>query len=203
MKLIERLSALLKSLASDILGEETGEALSLAQGDGADAERLAGLLEEAQGRLDALRLELADANGRQKRIALAWQEAQQNSQALDAAVDAALQAGEDDQARTRLVQAQRAQANAKELDELHQASGQLAEQIRAAVADQQERLALLRGRYQALVDRERTAKAMDDLLRAQKELAEQQSVLQKEFQQREAQIAQREDRLAARREWNR
>lgn len=198
---LERVTAWLKGLAGDILGEEP-EPQGRAPLPGAEAAGLAGLLEQAQGRLDALRLELAEASARQKRIAQASVEAQQRVEMLDLAVDDTLRAGKDDLARTRLAQAQQAKANAAELHELQQTSQQLVEHIQQAVRSQQEKLALLRSRYLALVDREQTANALDELMRAEKELSQQQSTLQTEFEQREAQIARREDHLAARRDWN-
>jgi len=182
------------------LGEETG---SEAGGfDETAANRLSQLLDESQSRLDALRMELAETVERHKRISQQGQALAEKAQALDRAVDAALQQGQDDRAADLLRQAQQARAQAQDLDELRQACEQLATQIRAAVESRQEQLIRLRSRMATLTDRERTAEALESLLKAQRVLDDQAEDLSSAFHLREEQITRREDRLSARQEWS-
>jgi len=72
MNLTQRISFLLKTAWNDLFGEDPqgGEpTLGRAVAGETTAERLGGLLDQSQGQLDALRLELANALTRQKRIA--------------------------------------------------------------------------------------------------------------------------------------
>src|SRR5689334_179531 len=118
MKLSQRIRLLLQAAANDLFGEdqltEAGQAL-----DGeTNADRLTGLLDDVQRQLDSLRLELGNAMSHQKRIERARQESAAQAQALDAAADAAIQAGQEERAREYLTQLQSAQQNAGELEEL-------------------------------------------------------------------------------------
>lgn len=202
MKLTQRLHLLLKTTLNDLFGEEpVTEARRVIDGE-TTAERLTGLLDEAQRQLDTLRLELGKAVSHQKRIAQAWQEAVAHAKTLDAAVDTAVKAGDDDRAREYLAQVKPAQEAASELEELTQACEQRSADLRLAVNQQQERLDALRRRALALTDRERSVAALDELFGDQQSLARQTEKLQTELASWEEQIAHREDRLTARREWS-
>lgn len=202
MKLTQRIRLLVKATLNDLFGEEqTAEIRQTLNGE-TTAERLTGLLDDAQRQLDVLRLELGNAVSHQKRIAQAWQNAESHVKTLDAAVDSAVKAGQDDQARERLAQIKPAQEAAQELGELSQACEQRCADLRFAVNQQQERLDALRRRALALTDRERSVTALDELFGDQQSLSHQTEELQTELTSWEEQIARREDRLTARREWS-
>lgn len=201
MKLTERIRHLIEAAAHDIFGEDGAEIRRVVDGE-TTAERLTGLLDEAQRQLDALKMELGNAVSHQKRITQAWQSAEIRVKSLDAAVDAALKAGQEDKAREYLAQVTPAQEHARELGELAQACEQRSADIRQAVALQQEKLDALRRRALALTDRERSVEALDGLLGDQLSLARQTEKLQSDLTAWEEQIARREDKLAARREWS-
>jgi phage shock protein A len=201
MKLLQRLQTLVKVVVDDVIGEEAAPEKPSLPGETA-ANRLNALLDDAQARLDTLRLEHAEAVERQKRLTSQWQSADQRAQSLDQAVDAALLAGHEEQAANLLRQAQQTHAFADELADLRQASEQLAEQIGSAVAGHREQLAQMRVRFAALSDRERAAESLENLLQAQRERANQDESLNQAFLVNEEAIARREDRLAARQEWS-
>lgn len=201
MKLTERIRHLIEATARDIFGEDGAEIRRAVDGE-TTAERLAGLLDEAQRQLDSLRLELGNAVSHQKRIAQVWQSAAGQVKTLEAAVDAAVQAGQDEKAREYLAQLKPAREHASELDALNQACEQRSEDVRQAVAQQQEKLDALRQRTLALTDRERSVEALDALLGDQLSLARQSEKLHHDLSVWEEQIARREDRLAARQEWS-
>ena len=202
MKLSQRIRLLLKAAANDLFGEDQVTEVRQTLNGETTAERLAGLLDEAQRQLDSLRLELGNAVSHQKRIERAWQESQTQIKALDAAADAAVQAGQDERAREYLTQLQSVQKHAGELEELSRASEQHSTDLRAAVNQQQEQLDVLRRRALALTDRERSVTALTDLLGDQQSLARQTEKMHKELTEWEEQIARREDHLSARREWD-
>jgi phage shock protein A len=202
MNLIQRLQFLLKAMLNDLFGEEqTAEIRRIADGE-TTAERLTGLLDDAQRQLDTLRLELGKAIAHQKRIAQAWQQAENQVKRLDAAVDEAVKAGQDDQAREYLAKIKPAQEAARELCELTQACEQRSADLRIAVNQQQDRLDALRRRALALTDRELSVTALDEMFGDQRSLSRQTEKLQTELSSWEEQIARREDHLTARREWN-
>ena len=104
MKLTERILFLLKATLNDLFGEEPQAELRQAISGDVTSSRLTGLLDQAQQHLDALRLELANAVARQKRIRQAWQEALTQIESLNATVDKALKAEDEEQARALLAQ---------------------------------------------------------------------------------------------------
>lgn len=202
MKLSQRIRLFLKAAANDLLGEEQStEVRQVFDGD-TNAERLTGLLDDAQCQLDALRLELSNAVSHQKRIERACQESAAQVKTLDAAADAAVQAGQDERARDYLLQLQSEQKNVRELEELARAGEQRSTDLRAAINQQQEQLDLLRRRTLTLTDRERSVTALTELLGDQQSLSRRTEKLHTELTAWEEQIARREDLLAARREWN-
>lgn len=202
MKLTQRLQLLFKAAFNDLFGEDqVTEVRQVINGE-TTAERLSGLLDEAQLQLDALRLELGNAVSHQKRIERAWQEAAVQVKTLDEAADAAVQEGRDEQGREYLAQLQSAQQNAHELEELAQAGEQRSADLRTAVNQQQEQLDALKRRALTLTDRERSVTTLAELLGDQQSLSRQTEKLHTELTTWEEQIARREDRLSARREWS-
>ena len=199
MKLSQRLRLFLKAAANDLFGED--QVAQTLNGE-TNAERLTGLLDDAQRQLDSLRLELGNAVSHQKRIERTRQEFAAQIKALDAAADAAIQAGQDEKARAVLAQLQSGQKSAEELEELARAVEGRSTDLRAAVNQQQERLDALRRRALTLTDRERSITTLAELLGDQQSLSRQTEKLHVELTAWEEQIARREDHLSARREWN-
>lgn len=202
MKLSDRIRLFLKAAANDLFGEDQVTEVRQVLNGESNAERLTGLLDDAQRQLDVLRLELGNAVSHQKRIERAWQEATARVKSLDAEADAAIQAGQEERARESLRQLQTLQQHAGELEELTRAGEKHSADLRLAVNQQQEQLDTLRRRALALTDRERGVTALAELLGDQQSLARQTEKLQSELAAWEEQIARREDYLAVRREWN-
>jgi len=202
VKLTQRIQFLLKTVLNDLFGEEQLSAAHPDLSADGSAARLNGLLDAAQQQLDALRLELAGAVTRQKRITHDWQSTLARVQSLNAAVNEALQTGQDEHARLLQEQANLVQKQVDELAEMVMACEQHTSGIRTALSSQQERLDSLRRRSQYLDDREKSVVLLAELLGAQQSLTSQTDTLQSEFAAWEEQIARREDRLAARREWS-
>ncbi|MBI5298356.1 MAG: PspA/IM30 family protein [Chloroflexi bacterium] len=202
MKLSERIRLLLKAAANDLFGEEQAAEVRQVLNGETTAEHLTGLLDEAQSQLDTLRLELGNAVSHQKRIERAWQESAAQVKSLDAAADAAIQDGQEERAREYLAQLQSAQQNVQELEELARAGEQRSTDLRSAVNQQQEQLDVLRRRALTLTDRERSVTALAELLGDQQSLSRQTEKLHTELTAWEEQIARREDRISARREWS-
>lgn len=203
MKLSQRIRLFLKAAANDLFGEDQVMEVRQALDSETNAERLTGLLDEAQRQLDFLRLELGNTVSYQKRIERAWQESAVQVKALDAAADAAIQAGQDERAREYLTQLQSVQKNVDELEELARAGERRSTDLRAAVNQQQDQLDALRRRALTLTDRERSLTALAELLSDQQSLSRQTEKLHTELTAWEEQVARREDFLSARREWSR
>jgi phage shock protein A len=202
MNLSQRIRLLLKAIANDLFGEDQATEVRQVLNGETDAERLTGLLDEAQRQLDALRLELGNALNHQKQIERLWQESAAQVQALDAAADAAIQAGQEDRAREILTQLRSVQNHGGELEELARAGESRSTDLRLAVNQQQERLEALRRRALTLTDRERSVTALAEILGDQQSLSRQTEKLRMELTAWEEQIARREDHLSARREWS-
>jgi phage shock protein A len=202
MKLSKRIRLFLKAAANDLFGEDQVAEVRQALDGETNTERLTSLLDDAQRQLDVLRLELGNAVSHQKRIERAWREAAAQVKTLDAAADAALQAGQEERAREVLVQLQSAQKHASEFEELALAGEKHSTELRAAVNQQQNQLNALRQRALALTDRERSITALSELLGDQQNLSRRTEKLHAELSAWEEQIARREDLLSARREWS-
>ncbi len=200
MKLTERILFLFKTVWNDLFGEES-EVRQAITGD-LTADRLTGVLDEAQQHLDALRLELASAVASQHRITHTWQETLMKIQSLRAKVDSALEAGQDEEARTWLEQSNPLEKSADEMAALVQTCEQHTSEIRAAINQQQEQLDALRRRALLLADRESSLSTLTELFGTQQSLTRQTDKMQTELAEWEEQIARREDQLAARREWS-
>lgn len=202
MKLSQRIRLLLKAAANDLFGEEELTEVRQVLNGETNAERLTGVLDDAQRQLDSLRLELTNAVSHQKRIERVWQESAVQVKTLDEAANAAIQAGQDERAREYLAQLQSAQKNATELEGLARAGEQRSNDLRTAVNQQQDQLNDLRRRALTLTDRERSVTALAELLGDQQSLSRQTEKLHDELTAWEEQIAHREDLIAARREWS-
>ena len=200
MKLTERILFLFKTVWNDLFGEES-EVRQAITGD-LTADRLTGVLDEAQQHLDALRLELTNAVARQHRITHTWQETRMKIHSLQAKVDTALAAGQDEEARTWLEQSNPLQKGANEMAALVQTCEQHTSEIRAAINQQQEQLDSLRRRALLLADRESSLSTLTELFGTQQSLTRQTDKMQNELAEWEEQIARREDQLAVRREWS-
>jgi len=202
MKLSQRIRLLLKTAVNDLFGEDqSSEVHQMINGE-TDAERLTSLLDDAQRQLDLLRLELNNAVSSQKWIEIAWRQAVTQVQAIDAAVDAAIKSGNDEQAREYLMQLNSASQSENELEELTQTGKKHSNDLRVVVNQQQEQLNILKRRTLALTDRERTALALSELLGNQQSLTRQTEKLHGELTVWEEQIARCEDLISARQEWN-
>jgi phage shock protein A len=202
MKLTNRILFLLKATWNDLFGEEPQAELRQAISGDATGSRLTGLLDQAQQRLDVLRLELANGVSRQKRIRQAWQDVLPRIDALNVAVDEALKAEDEEKARTILAQLNPLEKEASELAELARVCEKHTAEVRAAINTQQDQLDALRRRSLLLEDRESNIAALTELFGAQQSISQQTSALQTELIVWEEQIARREDKLAARREWS-
>lgn len=202
MNLPQRILFLLKTAWNDLFGEDPqGEVRHVLSGE-STSDRLSTLLDETQQHLDALRLELANVIAHQQRIRQTWQERLAEIQYLNTAVDEALKAGREDQARGLQSQINRLQKNADEMAELVHACQEQATEIRTAVNSQQEQLDTLRRRSVLLEDRENSLAALTEVFGAQQSLSRRADALQTELAEWEEQIARREDKLAARRDWS-
>lgn len=202
MKLSKRIQLLIKTMLNDLFGEDPLTEVRQTINGETNAEYLTGLLDEAQNQVDSLRMELGNAVIYQKQIERVWQESSMQLQILEAEVDAAVQNGDDEQARTSLAKLQSAQRNTSELKELVQAGEQRSTDLRVAVSQQQEQLDVLRRRALAVTDREHNVRALSELLGDQQSLTRQTERLHRELTTWEEQIAHREDLLSARREWS-
>lgn len=198
------LAAWWRTIVRDLFGEgdETGadRPRGMRPADQAADDRLAALLAEAQTRLDDLQTQRRAAVARHKRVELAWQAALAEVNRLDEAVDAALLAGAESQARRHLAARQQGQARAQEWAELLQVCAQVLDELTAATRTQEAHLLEAQRQREALEARARTASAAETLTRAQRQQDQQTAEIQAELRQRQDQIAQAEDRLAARRE---
>lgn len=202
MKLTDRILFLLKATWNDIFGEEPQAELRQAISGEMTSSRLTGLLDQAQQRLDALRLELANGVSREKRIHKSWQDMLPRIERLNVSVDEALKAEDENRARELLAQLNPLEKEASELAELARICERHTAQVRAAVNTQQEQLDSLRRRSLLLEDRENNINALTELFGTQQSIAQQTGALQIELATWEEQIARREDKLAARREWS-
>jgi phage shock protein A len=210
MKLSQRLRILFRSMLDDLFGEEAGlEAgerkpdwlvSSPARTIDSSEEYFQVWQAESQSHLGELQVELVNATARQKRAELSWQDAQQKAQSLDRAVDAALQAGQEVQARAAQKEALQGEARVQELGDLYQACIRLTERLQEAIHDQQQQLAKVQTEAKILEEREYSASVLEDLVRQQREETRRAADLQRELDERKEQIARREDRIAARQE---
>lgn len=188
MKWFDRILTSLRAAARDLLSEEdTPE----------EAERVESLLDTAQTRLRVLRSELAQAIAREKRIEIDWRAAWEQANALDAAIDSALRAGQDEVARSKIEEASRAQVKADELSERYQAAVRVTTRLREEVNALQAQIDEVQRRRNSVTDREQSAASLEQLHQLKREQRRESTTLRDELKSREDQIARREDRLSA------
>jgi phage shock protein A len=188
MKWFDRILTGLRAAARDLISEEDNDA---------EADRVAALLETAQTRLHVLRSELAQAIAREQRAEIEWRAAWEQANALDATVDSALRAGQDDVARTKIEEASRAQVKADELSERYQACVRVSTRLREEVNTLQTHIDEVRRRQGQIVDRELSAQSLEQLQQLKREQRKETHQVHDELRDRQEQIARREDRLAA------
>jgi len=189
MKWFDRILTSLRAAARDLLSEEDAPE---------EAERVESLLDTAQTRLRVLRSELAQAVAREKRIEIDWRAAWEQANALDAAIDSALRAGQDDVARSKIEEASRAQVKADELSERYQAAVRVTTRLREEVNALQTQIDEVQRRRSSVTDREQGAASLEQLHQLKREQRKDSATLRDDLKSREEQIAKREDRLSAR-----
>jgi phage shock protein A len=190
MKWFDRILTALRSAARDLISEE----------DEVEGDRVETLIDAAQTRLTVLRDELAQAVAREKRAEIEWRAAWDQANALDANVDQALRAGQDDLAKIHIEQASRAQVKADELSEHYQACVRVTTRLREDVHTLQSQLDDVIRRQSQLADREQSATSQEQINRLKREQRRAASDLKRELEDRAREVAKREDYLAAREE---
>ena len=190
MKWFDRILTALRSATRDLISED----------DEIESDRIDTLIAAAQTRLSVLRDELAQAVAREKRAELEWHAAWDQANALDANVDQALRAGQDDLARAHIEQASRAQVKADELSEHYQACVRVTTRLREEVTALQTQLDDVIKRQGQLSDRERGADSLESINRLKREQRRATSELKRDLEERARQVSKREDYLAAREE---
>jgi chromosome segregation protein len=195
MKLLQRLRLLASAILTDLFGEDGGAARAFGEGPLLD-DRLA----QAQAGLDRLRVELAQSEAQQRRAEAELQQAQGDLHALDAQVDEALEAEQDDLAARRLQTLQRRQARVTELERMSQAYGQTVVDLRSEVESLQRTLDDARAQARRLQERQRSAESLEQAALQRRELSRTLERLTEDVRRGEEQAARREDRAAALRE---
>lgn len=189
MKWFDRILTGLRAAARDLLGEEDNDA---------EADHVAALLDTAQTRLRVLRSELAQAIARETRAEIEWRAAWEQANALDATVDSALRAGQDDVARAKIEEASRAQVKADELSERYQACVRVSTRLREEVNALQTQIDEVRHRQDHIADRELGTGSLEQLNQLRRDQRKDTAVIDDKLKDRHEQVARREDRLAAR-----
>jgi phage shock protein A len=190
MKWFDRILTALRSAARDLISED----------DEIEGDRIDTLIDAAQTRLTVLRDELAQAVAREKRAEIDWHAAWDQANALDANVDTALRAGQDDLARAHIEQASRAQVKADERSEHYQACVRVTTRLREEVSALQTQLDDVTRRQNQLTDREQSATSLEQLNRLKREQRRAAADLKHDLEDRAREVAKREDYLAAREE---
>ncbi len=194
MKWFDRILTSLRAAARDLISEEDNDV---------EADRVEALLETAQTRLHVLRSELAQAIAREQRAEIEWRAAWEQANALDATVDSALRAGQDDIARAKIEEASRAQVKADELSERYQASVRVSTRLREEVNILQRHIDEVRQRQGQIANREWSAQSLEQLQQLKREQRKETHQIHDELRDRQEQVARREDRLTARDELDR
>lgn len=187
MDLLNRLSTAIRAAAHDLFSEEAP----------APEDRAAALLKNAQKRADRLNEQLAQAVAREKRAEQAWRDGLARATALEAEVDAAVRAGQDDTARVKLAQLNPAQVKAQQLSDSWRAYAATSEKLRIEIQDLQAQLGEARRRLEHVGERESNAGGLEDLQRTRREQRKETAQVRDELETREEQTARREDDAAA------
>jgi phage shock protein A len=190
MNLLNRLSLALRAAASDLFSEEAP----------APQDKAAQLLKTAQQRVDRLNEQLAQAVAREKRAEQDWRTARAGVEALEAEVDAAVRAHQDETARLKLAQVNQAQNKLQQLSDSWKAYAASSEKLRIEMQDLHTQLAAAQQRLQQLGEREGNAGGMETLQQARREQRNEAAQVHQELAAREEQTARREDHIAAREE---
>jgi phage shock protein A len=190
MNLLNRLSLALRAAASDLFSEEAP----------APQDKAAQLLRTAQQRVDKLNEQLAQAVAREKRAEQDWRTARAGVEALEAEVDAAVRAHQDETARLKLAQVNQAQNKLQQLSDSWKAYAASSEKLRIEMQDLHTQLAAAQQRLQQLGEREGNAGGMETLQQARREQRNEAAQVHQELAAREEQTARREDHIAAREE---
>ncbi len=190
MKWFDRILTALRSATRDLISED----------DEIEPDRVAMLIDAAQTRLNVLRDELAQAVAREKRAELEWRATWDQANALDASVDSALRAGQDDLARMHIEQASRAQVKADELSEHYQACVRVTTRLREEVSALQTQLDDVIKRQGQLAEREYSAASLEQMNRLKREQRRAAAELKRDLEERARQVSKREDYLTAREE---
>jgi phage shock protein A len=189
MKWFDRILTGLRAAARDLISEEDQPA---------EDDRVAMLLETAQTRLRVLRSELAQAIARETRAEIEWRAAWEQANALDATVDSALRAGQDEVARSKIEEASRTQVKADELSERYQACVRVSTRLREEVNALQTQIDEVRHRQDHIADRELGAESLEQLHQLRRDQRKDTAAIDDKLKDRHEQVARREDRLAAR-----
>ncbi len=190
MKWFDRILTALRSATRDLISED----------DEIEPDRVAMLIDAAQTRLNVLRDELAQAVAREKRAELEWRATWDQANALDASVDSALRAGQDDLARLHIELASRAQVKADELSEHYQACVRVTTRLREEVSTLQTQLDDVIKRQGQLADREYSAASLEQMNHLKREQRRAAAELKRDLEERARQVSKREDYLTAREE---
>jgi phage shock protein A len=187
MNLIERIITALRAAVHDIISEEPA-----GQEDTANTELLA-----VQARLETVRNELAAATVREKRAERSYRSLMDKAGALNEAVDAAILAGENGSARSRMQEAQQALAKAEETYERYLSFAQAAGSLRVEIDTLQRQLDALRRHHESLADRESNVAMLERLNTLRREQRQEAADLRTRLDLARERLAVREDHLAA------
>jgi phage shock protein A len=138
MNLLSRISVAIRATANDLLNPR--------QSPGDPAAESARLLKSAQQRADRLKDTLALSETREKLAEQAWRNARAQAEALEAEANAAVRAGQDDIARTKLAQLNQAQNKVMQLSDGWKICAATSEKLRIEIKDLQTQLAAIRQR---------------------------------------------------------
>jgi phage shock protein A len=199
-KIINRLKFAIRVALNDLFGEENTlvQEITAPAEPAGDPGEITDLLEEAQSRLDALRVELGSARALQQSCELQRREAETQAQALDQAVDDALRAGDEEAARLHLEKARRWQARAGEIGERYQAAVEVTASLQEAIQEWQGQLDRARQDYENLAHRQRSAASLEEVQAFRRRFRRELASLQEELENRREAVARKEDFLAAR-----
>lgn len=171
----------------------------VAEGEIAEHDPLVEQLEVAEAQLVALQHDCAEATARQKRLEMEWQAGFELLQSLNEQVDTALQAGADETAQQHLEQVRWFESRVEHLAELAQRWGEVTAKLQVNLRTQRAHLDELRRRRQALAESEQGTEMLERLQTLQREMRLA-GRLHSQLGEQEEQVAQRNDRLAAREE---
>lgn len=154
-------------------------------------------LAQFQQRLDELQPGLAILTGRVKRAEVEQGQVLSALENLDQAIDEAIRADQEDQARTLLGQRKALQAHADDLIRRRSELDGMAREMKADIDGLRLHLNEARRQADELAAREQSAAALEQLAQLRRELNRDLIRLQEDFDRRDERAAQIEDRAAA------